>query len=157
MFISQTGLPYFYKWAIICEIQILNLIKCRSGICNRCDQRLFIPSRLSFSQRASGTRVYHEKMVMIYLIDSNFYSNNKILKEIHTTASFRQDMYRYIITQLTLPYKARQTFNCFSFNIHPNLNQIESFCPQAMPISPRVLQPHCLRVCCVQEASHPKL
>ena len=42
MFISQTGLTYFYKWPITCEIQILNLIKCGSGICNRCDQRLFL-------------------------------------------------------------------------------------------------------------------
>jgi hypothetical protein len=39
---SQTGLTYFYKWPIPCEIQILNLIKCGSGICNRCDQRLFL-------------------------------------------------------------------------------------------------------------------
>ena len=38
MFISQTGLTYFYKWQ--CEIQILSLIKC--GSCNRCDQRLFL-------------------------------------------------------------------------------------------------------------------
>jgi hypothetical protein len=36
MFISQTSLTYFYKWPIICEIQILNLIKCGSGICNGC-------------------------------------------------------------------------------------------------------------------------
>ena len=36
MFISQTGLTYFYKWQ--CEIQILNLIKCGSEICNRRDQ-----------------------------------------------------------------------------------------------------------------------
>jgi hypothetical protein len=47
MFISQTGLTYFYKWPITCEIQILNLIKCGSGICNRCDQRLFLAQRLS--------------------------------------------------------------------------------------------------------------
>jgi hypothetical protein len=26
----------------MCEIQILNLIKCRSGIFNQCDQRLFL-------------------------------------------------------------------------------------------------------------------
>jgi hypothetical protein len=37
MFISQAGLTYFYKWAITCEIEILNLIKCGSGICNGCD------------------------------------------------------------------------------------------------------------------------
>jgi hypothetical protein len=42
MFISQTGLTYFYKWPITSKIQILNLIKCGSGICNRCDQRLFL-------------------------------------------------------------------------------------------------------------------
>jgi hypothetical protein len=42
MFIFQTGLTFFYKWPITCEIQILNLIKCGSGICNRCDQRLFL-------------------------------------------------------------------------------------------------------------------
>jgi hypothetical protein len=42
MFISQTGFTYFYKWPITCEIQILNLIKCGSGICNRCDQRLSV-------------------------------------------------------------------------------------------------------------------
>jgi hypothetical protein len=40
MFITQTGLTYFYKWPITFEIQILNLIKCRSGICNRCDLSL---------------------------------------------------------------------------------------------------------------------
>jgi hypothetical protein len=58
MFISQTGLTYFYKWPITCEIliQILNLIKCGSGICNQCDQRLFL--LVSFAlQRAFGTRV----------------------------------------------------------------------------------------------------
>jgi hypothetical protein len=42
MFISQTSLTYFYKWPITCEIQILNLIEFGSGICNRCDQRLFL-------------------------------------------------------------------------------------------------------------------
>jgi hypothetical protein len=40
MFISQTGLTYFYKWQ--CKIQIMNLIKSGSGICNRCAQRLFL-------------------------------------------------------------------------------------------------------------------
>jgi hypothetical protein len=45
---------FFIQMAnITCKIQILNLIKCGSGICNRCDQRI-----VSFvSQRASGTRV----------------------------------------------------------------------------------------------------
>jgi hypothetical protein len=40
MFITQTGLKYFYKWPITFKIQILNLIKCGSGICNRCDLSL---------------------------------------------------------------------------------------------------------------------
>jgi hypothetical protein len=49
MFISQTCLTYFNKWLITCKIQILNLIKCGSGICNRCDQRLSILASLFFS------------------------------------------------------------------------------------------------------------
>ena len=42
LFITQTGLTYFYKWPITFEIQILNLIKCGIGICDRCDQKLFL-------------------------------------------------------------------------------------------------------------------
>jgi hypothetical protein len=34
MFISQTGLTYFYKWPTTCEIQILNLMKCGSRVRN---------------------------------------------------------------------------------------------------------------------------
>jgi hypothetical protein len=37
MFISQTGLTYFYRWLIMCKVQILNVIMCGSGICNQCD------------------------------------------------------------------------------------------------------------------------
>ena len=39
---ERPGLTYFYKWPITCEIQILNLFKCGSGICNRYDQRLLL-------------------------------------------------------------------------------------------------------------------
>jgi hypothetical protein len=40
MFISQTGLTYFYKWPITCESQILKLIKCGSTLDSRasCDR-----------------------------------------------------------------------------------------------------------------------
>jgi hypothetical protein len=58
MFISQTGLTYFYKWPVTCEIQILNIIECGSGLCNRCDQKLSVlASRFFASQRACGTMV----------------------------------------------------------------------------------------------------
>jgi hypothetical protein len=66
MFISQTGLTYFYKWPITCKIQILNLIKCGSGICNRCDQRLFLLASRFFclakslwNQVMRGSSVFH--------------------------------------------------------------------------------------------------
>ena len=58
MLISQTGLTYFYKWPISCEIKILNLIKCGCGICNRFDQTLLLLTSCFFClARDSGTRV----------------------------------------------------------------------------------------------------
>ena len=43
----------FTKWSITCEIQILNLIKCGSGIATD------VTRGYSFSPRASGTRVIY--------------------------------------------------------------------------------------------------
>jgi hypothetical protein len=76
MFISQTGLTYFYKWPITCEIQILNLIKCRSGNCNRCDQRLFLLASRFFRLAKSlwNHSVYprHSYCVHIFPRTTNF-------------------------------------------------------------------------------------
>jgi hypothetical protein len=64
MLFSQTGLTYFYKWPITCEIQILNLIKCGSGICNRCDQRLsLLASRFFRLAKSLWSRLGHLEMI----------------------------------------------------------------------------------------------
>ena len=65
---SQTGLTYFYKRPITCEIQILNLIKCGSGICNR---MIDVPLVSFASQRASGTRVVSRKYLSPVVTNQN--------------------------------------------------------------------------------------
>jgi hypothetical protein len=68
MLFTQTGLTYFYKWPITCEIQILNLINCGSGICNRCDQRLFLLASRFFPLAKSlwnqGTLPKESKLIL---------------------------------------------------------------------------------------------
>ena len=59
MFISQTGLTYFYKWPITCKIQILNLIaSVEVGFAIDVTRGFPFSPLVSFTlQRASGTRV----------------------------------------------------------------------------------------------------